>query len=135
MEKITDWLYTGGKTTTAAIAHHKIGYVINISGIPAEYKVDSVLKIADRGSNNDPKQFVEILKEIDKARKEEKTPIFLMCHAGVSRSPAIAALYLYYKHEFASLDEALEYITKQNRMARPNPNLVDFIKAKVLPLL
>ena len=76
MEKITDWLYTGGKATKAAIAHNGIKYVINISGIPVEYKVDSVIKIADRGSNNDAKQFVKILEEIDRARKADKTPIF-----------------------------------------------------------
>ena len=57
-----------------------------------------------------------------------------MCHAGMSRSPATAA-HLYYSHEFASFDDAAEYVTKQNKMARPNPNLVGFIKAKVLPLL
>lgn len=76
MERINEWLYTGGKTTKAAIAHNKIKYVINISGIPAEYKVDSVIKVADRGSNNDPKQFIEILKEMDNLASLSSLPIF-----------------------------------------------------------
>ena len=76
------------------VAHNRIKYCINISGVPVEYKVDGVYPIADDYWNNDPGRFVKILKSMDKQIKAKNTPILIMCHAGVSRSPTIVALFL-----------------------------------------
>lgn len=135
MDKITNWLYIGGKTTKEAIAYNKIKYVINLSGVPCDYEVDATISIADAGAknNNTPERFIRIIKEINTAVKNGKTPIFLMCHAGNSRSPALASLYLYYNHDFDSFDDALDYVKKHSNIANPNPNFIDFIKKKVIP--
>lgn len=134
MDRIEPWLYIGGKSSAVALAHNGVKYCINISGIPSEC-ADVTLKVGDRGHNNDPQQFIVILKEIDKARKANNVPLMLMCHAGVSRSPAVAALYLFYNHEFKSFDAALDYVRQKSSLARPNPNLLDFIKQRVVPLM
>ena len=131
--KITEELYISGKETKEAVAHSKIKYCINISGIPVEYKVDEVLSLADSYEKNDAQKFIKVLDSIDRQVKAKKTPVLIMCHAGVSRSPTIAALYLFYNHTFQSFDEALEYVTKKSKIARPNPSLVDFIKRNVIP--
>jgi hypothetical protein len=135
MEKITDGIFISGKTTKADLTYNKIKYCINLSGIPIDYKVDKVYKIADDYERNDPKRFIAIVECIDKQVRAKNTPILIMCHAGMSRSPIIAALYLFYSRTFQSFDEALEYVVKKSKIARPNPDLVDFIKRKVVPLI
>lgn len=139
MQQITDYLYVGGKTAQAEVAYRKIKYTINISGVPCDYNVDATIPIADGYDNNKAEQIICILKEIDKARKEGKIPIFLMCHTGISRSPTVAALYLYYVHDFSTFDEpfgALWILEKTcTQFVNPNPKLVEFIKKNVIPRL
>lgn len=87
------------------------------------------------GVGNTPEQLINILEAIDKDIKEKGTPIFIQCHAGMSRSPIIAALYLFYNGTFSSFDDALEYVKEKNKIAQPNLDLIDFIKRNVIPLI
>jgi hypothetical protein len=133
--KITNELYISSKETKETVAHNRVKYCINISGVPVEYKVDEVLPLADSYEKNDTQKFIKILESIDKQVRAKNTPVLVMCHAGISRSPAIAALFLFYSHAFKNFDEALEYVCSKNQALRPNPNLVDFIKKEVIPKL
>ncbi len=72
---------------------------------------------------------------MDKQIKAKNTPILVMCRGGISRSPTIAALYLFYSHKFKTFDDALEYVGKKSSMIQINYDLVDFIKKEVLPLI
>jgi predicted protein tyrosine phosphatase len=135
MYKITEEIFTSGKASKLALAQDKIKYCINVSGIPVDYKVDDVCPIADDFEKNDPNHVVKICELIDRQVKAKNTPILIMCHAGMSRSPIIVALYLFYNHTFPSFDESLEYVIKRNEIAKPNPKLVDFITARVIPLM
>ena len=58
-----------------------------------------------------------------------------MCRGGISRSPTIVALYLFYNGTFNSFDEALEYVGKKSSLIQMNYDLVDFIKRNVIPIL
>jgi predicted protein tyrosine phosphatase len=133
--KITDELYISGKETKEAVAHSKIKYCINISGVPVEYKIDEVLSLADSYERNEAQKFIKILESIDRQVRAKNTPVLVMCHAGVSRSPAIAALYLVYNRMFKSYEEALQYVCSKSNALKPNPSLVDFIKRNVIPIL
>jgi hypothetical protein len=135
MEKITDEIYTSGKTTQAALAHSKIKYVIYLSDSPSDFKADECLPIIDGYGENKPRQFIKILEAIDRQIKAKNTPILIMCKGGISRSPTIAALYLFYSHKFKSFDESLEYVSKKSSLISVNYELVDFIKKEVIPLM
>lgn len=135
MEEITNEIYTGAKTTKEDVAYHKIKYIINVSGVPTEYKCNDIYPIADDGVGNTPEQFINILEAIDRGIKEKGTPIFIQCHAGMSRSPVVAALYLYYNGTFRSFDDALAYVEEKNKIARLNWDLIDYIKRNVIPLI
>jgi protein-tyrosine phosphatase len=58
-----------------------------------------------------------------------------MCRGGISRSPTIMALYLFYNGTFKSFDDALEYVGKKSSLIQMNYDLVDFIKRNVIPKL
>lgn len=133
MEKITKDLYIGGVITREAVEHNGIKCVIFLSDMQTEYPGYNY-HIFDSG-NNDPKKFISILKFMDERTKAKDTPIFLNCAAGMSRSPIIAALWLYHSGEYASFDNALEFVLSKSSVAKPNPRLINFVKAKVLPLI
>ena len=133
MEKITKELYIGGVTTKADVEHHKIQYVVNLVGLKASYR-SKMFPIKDSGFHNDPVQFLRIIQAIDKHVKRRKTPIFIQCAMGMSRSPIVCALYLYYDQRFGSFDEAMEFVESMSRVAKPNPSLIEFVKMKVVPL-
>ena len=133
MERITKDLYIGGVTTREAVKHNGIKCVIFLSDMPTEYPGYNY-HIFDSG-NNDPKKFISILKFVDEHMRTNDTPILLNCSAGMSRSPIIAALWLYHSGEYASFDNALEFVLSKSSVAKPNPRLINFVKAKVLPLM
>lgn len=133
MERITQDLYVGGITTKADVEHHKIKYVVNLVGRKVAYR-SKMFPIMDSFRNNDPIQFLRIIQAIDKHVKRRKTPIFIQCAMGMSRSPIVCALYLYYDQRFGTFDEAMEFVQSMSRVAKPNPSLIDFVKAKVVPL-
>ena len=134
MEKITDEIFTSGKTSDSDVAHNKIKYVIYISASPLDFKADEDHPIIDGWGKNKPKQFIEILESIDKQIKARNTPVLIMCKGGISRSPTIVALYLFYNHRFKSFDDALEYVKTKSNVAQFNLGLIDFIKKEVIPL-
>ena len=139
MYKITEDIYIGGITSTQEVSHNKVKCVLLLSDVPTEYPVYNY-HIFDSG-NNDPKKFIEIINAIDKHLKAGDSPIFLNCAMGISRSPIIAALWLYHSGKYSSFDEALEFVHNKSKVtlrgveAMPNPKLVNFVKQKVIPLL
>lgn len=133
VEQITDFLFIGGITTKAEVDRNNIKYSINTCSFPTEYKSES--HPISNDAYNDPKSFIEILKKIDWNVKKGNTPVFISCQMGMSRSPTIAALYLYYSKKYPSFDDALYFVMQKSKVAMPNPELVDFVKDKVLPLL
>lgn len=135
MEKITEEIFTSGKTTKANLAKHKIRYCIYLSNSPSDFKVDESYPIIDGYGENKPSVFIKLLEGIDKQIKAKNTPLLIMCRGGISRSPTITALYLFYNHQFRTFDEALEYVGKKSSLISLNYDLIDFIKKKVIPLL
>lgn len=133
MDKITEEIYVGGQTTPQNIKAHGIKSVINLSSVPAEYPAEG-MPISDSGEN-DPKRFIEILKKIDSNIKSGRTPVYVSCLAGMSRSVVVTALYLVYKKRFSSIDEAVEFVMVKHPHAMPSLELIDFVKEKVIPLL
>lgn len=135
MERITKDLYIGGITTKIAIKHNKIKYVVNLVGEPFPYKSDK-LPIRD-GVGNEPAQFLKIMQAIDVAIKQRRTPIFINCAAGMSRSPIVCALYLYWSGngKYASFDEALQFVLSKSTVAMPNYKLIGFVKNKAIPFM
>ncbi len=139
MYKITEEIYVGGITTAEEVKHNKIKCVIFLSNATTDYPGYNY-QIFD-SSGNDPKQFIKILEAIDKHIKAKDIPIFLNCGMGISRSPVIAALWLYHDNRFKSFDEALEFVHNRSKVtlkgveAMPNPKLITFVKEKVIPLL
>jgi hypothetical protein len=134
MEQINDEIFVGPPATRAELIHRKIKYVIDVSGISRHghgYKCDCVYPIADGGRSNDPEQFLKIMYAIDKALKAGKKPILIQCHGGVSRSPAIAALYMYHASKFKTFDDAIGYVRTRSKAFVPNLELIDFIKREV----
>ncbi len=134
MDKITDEIFTSGKTSELKVNLKEIKYVIYLSNSPLEFKTDESYQIIDGWGENKPKQFIKILESIDKQIKAKNTPILVMCRGGISRSPTIVALYLFYIHKFKSFDEALEYVGKKSSLIQFNYDLIDFIKKEVIPL-
>lgn len=134
MEKITDEIFTSGKTSELKVNLKKIKYVIYLSNSPLEFKADESYQIIDGWGENKPTQFIKILESIDKQIKAKNTPVLVMCRGGISRSPIIVALYLFYSHKFESFDEALEYVGKKSSLIQFNYDLIDFIKKEVIPL-
>jgi len=133
--KITDELYISGKETKEAVAHHKIRYCIYLSNSPSDFKVDESYPIIDGYGENKPSVFIKLLEGIDKQIKAKNTPLLIMCRGGISRSPTITALYLFYNHQFRTFDEALEYVDKKSSLISLNYDLIDFIKSQVIPKL
>jgi hypothetical protein len=135
MERITKDLYIGGITTKVAVKYNKIKCVINLVGIPFPYKSDK-MPIHD-GRGNDPKQFLKIMQAIDNSIKQRRTPVFINCAAGMSRSPVICALYLYWsgKGKYTSFDDALEFVLSKSTVAMPNYKLIEFVKNKSIPFM
>lgn len=134
IEKITDEIFINGKTSKLEVTLKDIKYVIYLSASPLDFKADECHPIIDGYGENKPKQFIKILESIDKQIKAKNTPILIMCKGGISRSPTIAALYLFYSHKFKNFDEALEYVSKKSSLISVNYDLVDFIKKEVIPL-
>ena len=134
IEKITDEIFTSGKTSKLEITLKNIKYIIYLSDSPLDFKADEQYPIIDGYHDNKPKRFIEILKSMDKQIKAKNTPILIMCRGGISRSPTITALYLFYSHNFKTFDEALEYVGKKSSLIQINYDLVDFIKKEVIPL-
>jgi hypothetical protein len=133
--KITNELYISGKETKEAVARNKIKHIIYVSASPLDFKIDENHPIIDGWGENKPEQFIKILKSIDKQIIAKNTPILVMCKGGISRSPTIVALYLFYNGTFSSFDEALEYVGKKSSLIQMNYDLVDFIKRNVIPKL
>lgn len=135
MERITKDLYIGGVTTREAVKHNKIKTVINLLGDTFPYK--SIKMPIKDGRTNDPKQFLKIMHTIDIAIKQRRTPIFINCAAGMSRSPVVCALYLYWSGngKYANFDDAVEAVRSKSTVAMPNYKLIEFVKTKVLPLI
>jgi protein-tyrosine phosphatase len=135
VEQITKDIYIGGITTREAVKYKKIKTVINLVGDSFPYKSDK-MPIKD-GRTNDPKQFFRIMQAIDVAIKERRTPVFINCAAGISRSPIIASLYLYRsgKGKYASFGDALEFVLSKSTVAQPSYKLIDFVKKKAIPYI
>lgn len=137
MTCITERFYIGPSNSMTIRSLDKIKYTINISGVPTDPKANEVIPIADDGygrNKGKAQDFVQIIKSIDRERKLHKR-VLVFCHAGSSRSPAIAALYMLYIGAFQSYDAALEYVLAQSGAFKVNPDLADFIKKEVLPLM
>ena len=91
---------------------------------------DSGVEIFERvplidGSGNDFASFeraVFTLKEL----VENHAPVFVHCHAGRSRSPAVVAAYLAMEHGLGA-DAALEFVA-QKREINVSPDLVDLAR-------
>ncbi len=134
MERITKDIYIGGKTTGVAVKLNRIKYVVNLVGWPLPYKNDK-MPIQDGSTTNDPAQFLRIMQAIDTAVKQRRTPVFINCAAGMSRSPVIAALYLYWsgKGKYATFDDALGFVLSKSTVAQPNYKLIWFVKNRVIP--
>lgn len=135
MERITKDLYIGGVTTREAVKYNKIKTVINLLGDTLPYR--SIKMPIKDGRANDPKQFLKIMRAIDTAIKQRRTPVFINCAAGMSRSPVVCALYLYWsgKGRYASFDDAIEAVRSKSTVAMPNYKLIEFVKAKVLLMM
>ena len=84
---------------------------------------------------NRPERIVEILKVIDMELENGYAPLLIHCKNGQDRSPAIAALYLFYKGKFDDFDAALDYVKGKNPSIKPKSNFVEFIQEQVLHLL
>ena len=133
MEKITEDIYIGGITTKRDVEVHGIRHVINLVGRKVSYR-SKMFPLMDSDFNNDPLQFLRILQDIDKHVKRRRVPVFIHCAMGMSRSPVVCALYLYYDQRFGTFEDALSYVLEMSRVAKPNPSLVDFVRSQVVPL-
>ncbi len=134
VEKINGAIFTGGIGEPAEeIERNGVKCVINLCGIPTAYR--SEMLPINNGGKNDPGRFAEIMKSIEANEKMKRIPILIQCQRGQSRSIVIAALYLYYSRRYPTFDDALFYVINKSRFAAPNPDLVDFVRKRVLPLL
>ena len=132
---LTPDIFFGRRATKQELNQMHIKTVIHLSTLPTSYKVRTVSCPIKDGGNNDPKDFLGILWEIDMAVKSKMTPIYIQCNMGMSRSVVVAALYCYHKKWSPSFGKALEDIKKIHHSAMPDPYLVDFVRKKVIPLI
>lgn len=137
MERITKDLYIGGVTSKAEVKHNKIKYVVNLVGYTLSYNNEK-FPIRDGFTGNDPIMFLRIMQTIDKHIKRRRTPIFINCAMGMSRSPVICALYLYYSSKggkYSNFDDALEFVLSKSTVAKPNDEILRFVKYMAIPFL
>ena len=137
LERITKDLYIGGITTKAAVKQNKIKSVISLIGVNLPYKAEK-FPIHDGFTNNDPIMFLRIMQAIDKRVKTGRTPIFITCAMGMSRSPVICALYLHYNSnggKYSNFDDALEFVLSKSIVARPNDEILRFVKYMAIPFI
>ncbi len=137
MERLTRDIYIGGVTTKATVKQKKIKYVVNLVGLPLSYKNDK-FPIRDGNTGNDLIMFLRIIQAIDKHIKRNRTPILINCALGMSRSPVICALYLYYSGrspKYTNFDDTLNFVMSKSKVASPNDELIQFTKKRAIPFI
>lgn len=130
-------MYIGGVTTKVAVKHNKIKSVISLLAVDLPYKADK-FPIHDGFTNNDKIMFLRIMQAIDKKVKQRRTPVFIQCAMGMSRSPVICALYLYYSNKggkYSNFNEALNFVLSKSTVAKPNDEILRFVKFMAIPFL
>jgi protein-tyrosine phosphatase len=135
MSMLAPDIYFGRRVKAVDLDRMHIKTVIHLSTLPTKYSVRTVSCPIKDGWDNDPKDFLGILWEIDMAVKNGLTPVYIQCNMGLSRSVVVAALYSYHKKWSPSFENALEEVKKIHPSAMPDPYLVKFVKERVLPLM
>jgi len=102
---------------------------------PKRFKY-KIVNVDDSTEDDLAQHFERSCKFIDKARRSGA--VLAHCHAGISRSPAVAIAYLMYKDHF-TFDEALKLMKSKDPLIEPNEAFVAQLRAwetrlKAMPL-
>lgn len=148
VSKIDQYIYLGGipdpkddspntinntiNTPHKIINDLKIGTLISFTGYPVKWKTSSNINryhvvVQDDMNTNISKFFSKAIEKIHRS-VSQKRPVFIHCHAGMSRSVTVLAAY-YIKYgipgkRHPTVNQVLEYIGKNRPCIQPNAGFV-----------